>query len=362
MSSSSASSQYGSIRGSSGATPLYWFATSAIARNLPCACRWRIVATDGGFLSATLRYNAGMKRSGSAATHVSRRDPMPLITPNTFRRRTASIVSCINSASVAGDHTGSAHGGFLVIARNSCAYGACCVHPGMGLIGVHTASGGGPWLLAAEACKCMSIIGSRVCSSAGAGASRTTATTRARARTMAAVIHQPDAGICGRRRLQPEPVVELHHEHLGASSAKAAAENAEPREYARPRFVKVGHVPHQIHRAAAAILPAEHHVAAQRLVVEIRISFVDDRLELVGLSAREFADVGVIADGHERLHVDLERHIARERVGRADGHAYDIALQGAVDVIIDPVARHVGVLDPLRVVDGIGVLEADRAL
>jgi len=86
-----------------------------------------------------------MKRSGARARHVATYSSGPLSTPMMFRRSTISSVCVINSSSVVGDHTGSGHGGSLNIARNTASYGSAGSHAGIGSIGVHMPSGGGPW-------------------------------------------------------------------------------------------------------------------------------------------------------------------------------------------------------------------------
>jgi hypothetical protein len=85
-------------------------------------------------------------------------------------------------------------------------------------------------------------------------------------------------------------------------------------------------------------------------------------LELERHRLRQPADVVVVADGDERLQVDLERHVARERVGAARGHADDVAIELAVDVVGDAVAGDVLVLDPLRHVVAVGDAGADGHL
>src|SRR5688572_11364415 len=71
--------------------------------------------------------------------------------------------------------------------------------------------------------------------------------------------------------LQSKPIVELHHEDLGAAGPETTAQIPQRRELAWPGLIAVGDIPDQIERAAAPILPAEHDVAAQRLVVEVGV-------------------------------------------------------------------------------------------
>ena len=88
---------------------------------------------------------------------------------------------------------------------------------------------------------------------------------------------------------EPEPVIEFHHQHLRAGAPKPLRRSRNAENSPRPRAVAVGDVPDQVERAAAAVLPPEHDVAAQRLVVEVRVFEIDDRLELERLrGARSF--------------------------------------------------------------------------
>src|SRR5688500_4968461 len=75
----------------------------------------------------------------------------------------AAIVCETSSASVFGDQTGSAHGGFLRRAMKPSAKGRAGSHVASSVGEVQIASGGGPLSSALPACRCMSITGSGVC-------------------------------------------------------------------------------------------------------------------------------------------------------------------------------------------------------
>ena len=133
------------------------------------------------------------------------------------------------------------------------------------------------------------------------------------------------------------------------AAPKPAPRSRQGREVAGASRVAVRHVPDQKNVLPRRASPAEHYVAAQRLVVEVGIVFGGHRLESAEFGAAR-RRMFVVADGDKRLHVDFKGHVACEGVGASGRDADHVAIERAVDVIVDTVAGGISVLDPLRIV------------
>src|SRR5215831_14273520 len=102
---------------------------------------------------------------------------LPLATPMMLRRLSTSSVVVINSASVGGDHTGSAQAGFFRNVMNTVPHVSLVSRTGRFDSGRQSASGGGPCESAGTACRCTSMtgIGARWPLTTAADAARTEA-------------------------------------------------------------------------------------------------------------------------------------------------------------------------------------------
>jgi hypothetical protein len=77
------------------------------------------------------------------------------------------MVSLMSASSVKGDHTGLGQGGFFCHSKKMSPHGLRGSLTWCSTGGTHRAKGGGPLSSAAEACRCMSMMGSGFCADAG---------------------------------------------------------------------------------------------------------------------------------------------------------------------------------------------------
>src|SRR6266566_1857315 len=180
------------------------------------------------------------------------------------------------------------------------------------------------------------------------------------------------SGGCG-ERLPIDPIRQLHQEAVVGPQAEQIAQVAAeaPRALDAARAL-APLAPDDEERRAGAVLPTEHDVGAELLVVEAAGVVGDDRVRHVATrevcGARRGGQLLHVAVGplrDERLGVYLQRRAGRERVREAHGHAELLLLEVSEHVacVVLPERLHVvasaGVVGDYRRRDARGQLEVD---
>src|SRR6266581_8077610 len=152
------------------------------------------------------------------------------------------------------------------------------------------------------------------------------------------------SGGCG-ERLPIDPIRQLDQEAVVGPQAEQIAQVAAeaPRALDAARAL-APLAPHDEQRRAGAVLPAEHDVGTELLVVEgagvvgdggVAVHLVAAREIRRPRACRQLPHVAVGPLREERLRVHLERRVRVERVGEAHGHAELLALEVREQIVRD---------------------------